>query len=131
MLITALDNLEELPWHESGVARARYLLAQIYRQQHRQSQAEELEKEATLIRERLLPEPSKWFAKPPQDQMIMYDYMVCYRAGRASLSKACVKPFDPIAEGIAPTIIEPSQLDVNLPMQKAEKRLGKPDGSGD
>lgn len=131
MLTKSLDNLEESPWHAPGEARAKYLLAQIYRQQHRYGQAERLEDEAEVIRKALLPDPLDWFIELPQDRMIMYDYMVCYRAGRASLGKACIKPFDPIAKEIDPTIIEPEDIDTSSNRQKAEGTLGKSDGSGD
>jgi hypothetical protein len=80
--LASLDPGKRSVWNEEGVARAQFLYADVLKQLGRNAAAEGYLSQAQATRDRFLKEYPQWLKADKDDELVVFDQMVCLWAGR-------------------------------------------------
>ena len=112
----SLESMDRFPCPDEYIARSQYSLAQVLKLRHNRThiEATELEAEARKLRDGLLDQYAPDFERGDMDELGVFDYMVSYKAGRATMGQTPVKLFDVSETGIDQSIAAFGEYDSRL-----------------
>ena len=112
----SLESMDRFPCPDEYIARSQYSLAQVLKLRHNRThiEAAELEAEARKLLDGLLDQYAPDFERGNMDELGVFDYMVSYKAGRATMGQAPVKLFDVSETGIDQSIAAFGEYDSRL-----------------
>ncbi len=112
----SLESMDRFPCPDEYIARSQYSLGQVLKLRHNRNhiEAAELEAEARKLRDGLLDRYAPDFERGDMDELGVFDYMVSYKAGRATMGQAPVKLFDVSETGIDQSIAAFGEYDYRL-----------------
>ena len=79
---TCLEPQKRSAWDEECIARARFLYSNVLGRLGREEEAESQLKQARAIRDKYLAKYPKWLKEDEDDELVVFDQMVCLWAGR-------------------------------------------------